>query len=332
MSLTQTWRDMLANLIDEPGARRCLADAIGVAPITLLRWVKKETSPRPHSLYKLLDALNAQQRARLLPLIEQEYPGLSFSAHRITTGKGKKVVAIPVELYERALHTSATISDRLRFSSLCDLILREALAQLDPESLGMAVIVACCMPPSGEKVCSLRESTGRGTPPWKSHLEEWSILLGAESLAGSAVVSGRLQVNQDFKGRHSIAPGYQDRWEQSAAAAPIMRSGKIAAVLLVSSMQLNYFSSDYCQLVENYAQLLTLAFAPTDFYEPQRIQLAVMPFAEFQRPYVAQFQQRFKAVMMQHAQDEQPFTSLQAEQIAWQQIERELLHLPLQAE
>jgi hypothetical protein len=283
-------------------------------------------------LYKLLDALNAQQRAHLLPLIEQEYPGFSLPTHTSASSSNKKVVAIPVELYERVLHTSATISDRLRFSSLGDLILREALAQLDPSLLGMAVIVACCMPPSAEKVRSLRECTGRGTPPWKSHLEEWSILLGAESLAGSAVISGRLQVNQDFKGRHSIAPGYQDRWERSAVAAPIMRSGNIAAVLLVSSMQLSYFSPDYCRLIENYAELLTQAFAPADFYEPQHIQLGVMPFAEFQRPYVAQFQQRFKTVMMEHARDEQPFTSLQAEQIAWQQIECELLQLPLQPE
>lgn len=328
MSVLQTWRSLLAVLIEEPTARLRLADAVGVVPITLQRWAKGEGNPRSQSLQKMLDALNPEQRDRLLPLLEQEYPGFSSAGKVSVSGRGENAFAIAVELYERVLHTSATSPHQLLFSSLCDLILREALAELDPDSLGMAIIVVRCMPPSPEKVRSLRESAGRGTPPWKPWLEEWTVLLGAESLAGSAIMSGRLEVNQDFKGRYSIAPGYQDRWEQSAAAAPIMRAGSLAGSLLVSSTQSDYFSPNRCRLVENYAELLALAFAPSDFYKLQDIELWLMPYAEVQRPYLAQFQQRFKDLMIQHARDQQPISALEAEQIAWQQIERELLQLP----
>ena len=223
-------------------------------------------------------------------------------------------------------HTCATIPQSLRFSSLCTLILQQALEQLDPQRLGMAIIVARCMPPSpGHKVRSLLETIGLGTEPWGKQLEQRGILLGVESLAGHVIASCHLETNQNLRDRQSLSPGYRTNWEESAAAAPIMSMGGIAGSLLVSSTQPDYFLPTCCTLIESYAELIALAFTPEDFYTPQDIQLGIMPPYEVQQSYLSEFQQRAIEAMRQAMSNQHPISYLQAEQLVWQQIEAELL-------
>ena len=236
---------------------------------------------------------------------------------------------IPSEFYIRVLRTRATIPQVLRFTSLCDLILQQALEQLDPNRIGMAVTVVRCMPPSTDKkIRSLRESVGRGTPPWDSNLDQQAILLGAESLAGNAVSLGRLVVNQDLSEEHSLSPGYHGQWEESAAAAPIMLEGKVSGCLLVSSSQTNYFPQSRQSLIESYADLIALAFETVEFYDPRQIELGLVPFQDVQKLYLSGFRQRLSETMIQATKNKQPLTIFEAEQIVWQQFEAELLGLP----
>ena len=274
----------------------------------------------------MLNALPQHRKALLDQLIDE------FGGHIAETEDSSiedLLFKIPSEFYIRVLRTRATIPQVLRFSSLCDLILQQALEQLDPNRIGIAVTVVRCMPPSTDKkIRSLRESVGRGTPPWDSNLDQQAILLGAESLAGNAVSLGRLVVNQDLSEEHSLSPGYHGQWEESAAAAPIMLEGNVAGCLLVSSTQPGYFVPSRQTLIESYADLIALAFEPDEFYEARYVELGLVPFQEVQKAYLSGFRQRLTETMMQAARNQRPLTLIQAEQIVWQQFEEELLGLP----
>ena len=320
-----TWRDLLGNIIQDPQERRRLANELGINPVTLTRWVNNESSPRSQSIQRLLNAL-PQHRKALLDQLRDEFGGLIAEAEDSSTED--LLSKIPSEFYIRVLRTRATIPEVLRFSSLCDLILQQALEQLDPNRIGIAVTVIRCMPPSTDKkIRSLRESVGRGTPPWDSNLDQQAILLGAESLAGNAVSLGRLVVNQDLSEEHSLSPGYHGQWEESAAAAPIMLEGKISGCLLVSSSQTNYFPQSRQSLVESYADLLALAFETAEFYDPRQIELGLVPFQDVQKLYLSGFRQRLSETMIQATKKQQPLSIFDAEQIVWQQFEAELLGL-----
>ena len=68
MQTLQTWRELLGRCVQTPPERQRIADVLGVAPITLTRWVSGEVNPRPQYLRKLLVAL-PQYRERLLALL-----------------------------------------------------------------------------------------------------------------------------------------------------------------------------------------------------------------------------------------------------------------------
>ncbi|GCE24317.1 hypothetical protein [Dictyobacter kobayashii] len=126
------------------------------------------------------------------------------------------------EFYTQIFMARATTSVNLRFWSLCNLILQQAIGQLDPERRGMSVWVARCMPPSGplQKVRSMRESVGLGTTPWKGNLEQEAMFLGAESLAGSVVTSYRPGVVQDLDEEHYRLSISRITYERSIAIYP----------------------------------------------------------------------------------------------------------------
>lgn len=316
-----TWRDVLGSVIQDPQERRRIAHELGINPVTLTRWVNKEANPRPQSLQRLLKAL-PQHRKVLLELVVNEFEGFTTEAEDLLR-------KIPSEFYNRVLRTLATIPQVLRFSSLSDLILQQALEQLDPQRSGLAIIVARCMPPSREgKIRSLRESVGRGTQPWEDKLDQQAILLGAESLAGHAVTLGHPVANQNLSESKSLSPGYHGLWEESAAAAPIMLEGNVAGCLLVSSTQPNYFLPSRQALIESYADLIALTFEPWEFYETKYIELGLVPLQEVQQAYLAGFRQRLSETMIQAVRDHQPLSLAQAEQMIWQQFEEELLRLP----
>ena len=326
MQETPTWRDLLGSIIQDPQERRRLANELGINPVTLTRWANNESSPRSQSIQRLLKAL-PQHRKALLELLKDDFEGLIAETEDSLTED--LLHKIPSEFYIRVLRTRATLPKELRFSSFCDLILQQALKQLDPLRLGLAIIVVRCMAPSREgKIRSLRESFGRGTQPWESNLDQQAILLGAESLAGHAVALGRPVVNQNLLENQSLSPGYRGLWEESSAAVPIMLEGNIAGCVLVSSTQPDYFLQSRLTLIENYADLIALAFEPGEFYDQKHIELGLVPFQEVQRLYLSGFRQRLSETMLQATKNQQPLTIFQAEQIVWQQFEEELLRLP----
>ncbi len=317
MEEPQTWRDLLAEIIQNPHEKQRIADALGVNPITLVRWVHGESIPRPYNLRRLLEIVPGQ-RTTFLPLITKEFDAFSTAP----------VPSIPVTFYSHVLNLFSTVSPEQRFWSICTMVLHEVLRQLDPDRLGLQISVIQCMAPAyGNTIRCLRERLGLGTPPWEEQMERRTRFLGAESLAGYVVSTNRRQVIANFNENHEL-PNQLPEHALSAVAVPILYAGRSAGCLLVASTQPDYFASPaFLDLIQEYATLLTLAFRPEDFYELECITLQIMPSFHLQQSYLSTFRQRIMTLLKKAARDQRSMSYNEAEQYVWWQIEEELLQL-----
>src|SRR6266571_2964412 len=245
------WRALLGQLIHDPQERNRIATELGINPATLARWAHNETNPRPQNLNQLLKAA-PQQRQKLLELITEEFP--EFASIVNDEFPENASIEIPSGTYSSVLHTYITTPKRRRLWLVSNLILQEALRQLDPNLLGMTVSIAQCVKPQeGKKVRSLREYVGRGTHPWKATMKHEVAYLGIESLAGYALSNAHLLSIQDRSDMLMFYPARWLDWEKSSAVCPIMREGRFAGSLIVSSTQPGYFLSYRELLILNYA-------------------------------------------------------------------------------
>ncbi len=317
------WREYLGSIITNPVEHDRIATEIGIHSVTLSRWVSGESSPRPHNMRQLLRALPKSQRGQLQSLLEKV--SLDITDFEIDISEQE----IPYKFIMEVLDARASIPDLLRFWSITRLILQQALRHLDPERVGLAITVVRCMPPRDGKIRSLRESVGLGTPPWGGDLEEKALLLGAESLAGHVTISCRLEHIGDLKANKTFLPAYQVEHEVSAVACPIMHACRVAGCLLLSSTQMDYFTPEArLSLVRGYTNLVSLAFNPDDFYNPETIALHIMPPPATQQNYFSGFRQRVLKRMQESIRTEHRLASTEAEQLEWQNIEESLLYLP----
>jgi hypothetical protein len=199
----QTWREILSQHLSNAAERKRITYELGVSYITLQRWIKGETTPRPDHLRRLLVVLPLG-RELLLKQLQEEFPGLSPLEDEIPLFEEP---IIPAEFFVRIIHSLATTPDELRFWTLSDLIVQQALKQLDPRRVGMAITVAQCMPPGPDgTIRSLREVLGQGTSPWESNLSHHLGFLGVESLAGYTAIAGHLMTNQNLKAEGNREP------------------------------------------------------------------------------------------------------------------------------
>lgn len=323
MSDPSSWQDLLKHIISDPVARERLASAVGVRPITLYRWVNGESSPRPYNLRQLLSALPYEQRNRMAALLEEEH--LEFSKSSMSDSLDQ----LEYPFVRQVLELRATTPDVVLFWTLCHKVFQHALRRLDPERIGMAIRVVLCMPPGSDgKIHSLLESVGQGTPPWRADLEQEAIFLGAESLAGYVVTSCRPNLVQNLGREHYQLPASWAEHELSATAFPILYTNGVAGCVLVSSTQPDFFdSSSRFTLISDYTQLIALAFKPEQFYPPECVGLQVLPSFDAQRVLLASFRERVIALMTEAANKERPLTRTQAEQLVWQQLEEQLIHI-----
>jgi len=325
MQEAQTWRELLGTIISNSKEKHRISAELGVKPITLTRWVSGESDPRTQNLRSLLGVLPVQ-RERLLDLIRKEKGWEEFS----DTIKDDTSKDISSEFYSSVFAARASATENLRYWSMCQLILTQALKQLDPDRLGMAVWVVQCMPPSGfyHKVRSLRESVGLGTPPWGGNLEQRAMFLSAESLAGNVVTLCRPATIENLDEEHNLLPAARVEYENSCAIYPILYAGRIAGVFLISSTQYNHFiSRARGTLAQAYANLLALAFEPEDFYEPEDIALCVLPYHDEQKEHFASFRYMVKAALKEASRNKKRMDTIEAEMLVWQQLEEQLIQV-----
>lgn len=322
MNASPSWQSILQRMIRAPAERQRLATALGVSTMTLIRWANEDSKPQRSHLARLVQIIQSQNRIELLEALEASYPDIQ------SWPKDEEPEQISSEFFAQVLHVRATIIESGRFWHISDMVLRQALAQLDANHLGMAITLVQCMPSSeGGKICSLRERLGRGTAPWTADLEHLSIFLGMESLAGYVVETRHAASVEDLRKKDQLLPAYQTEFEVSAAAHPIWMGGRIAGCLLASSTQPGYFSEQRLALLGTFSDIVSLAFDEDDFYPPDLIALRVMPELERQRPHLATFRQRVRQTMSEAAQHGQHMSSFEAEQKVWQELEYLLLTL-----
>jgi hypothetical protein len=318
----KTWRELLGVIIRDQRVKQRILDELGIQPITLTRWIEEGTEPRQQNFRQLLNVL-PEYREYFVTLLGGEFTD-SAIARADDASKD-----IPPEFFARVLLARANTQKSLRFWTLCNLILQQAIGQLDPDHLGMAITVVRCMKTAkSTKIRSLRETAALGTPPWPGNLEQKGMFLGAESLAGYCVTICRNVENNDIRDRSNPLPAHQVPHELSAAASPILFSGKIAGCILVSSTQPNFFLSQYrISLVQNYARLMSLAFEAEDFIEPSNIMLRMMPPIAKQEKYFHDFRDRVMSIMQRER-----ITNPEAEQRVWEELESVLLELQQQGD
>jgi hypothetical protein len=326
MQEPSSWRALLGQLIHDPQERNRIANELGINPATLVRWSHNETNPRPQNLSQLLKVVASANRQKLQESIAEEFPEFGIKVNEDFIEDTS--IEIPSGTYSSVLHTYITAPRRQRFWLVSNLILQEALRQLDPNLLGMTVSIAQCVKPrDGQKVRSLREHVGRGTHPWKATMRHEVAFLGIETLAGYALSNAHLLSIQDRSDILMFYPARWLDWEKSSAVCPIMREGRFAGCLIVSSTQPGYFLSYRETLIRNYAELMVLAFEPDEFYELSDIQLAVMPEFEVQEQYFHTIRQRIAKIMEDGSTNKSPVTITEAEQLVWQQLEEVFVHL-----
>jgi len=321
MEEPQSWRKFLGVIVEDMQERLRIARAIGVNPITLVRWVTGVSSPRLRILRNLLDVLSPEQNEELTQLLLLEYPTLMQQDAVVEEEESM----IPATFYAKALETYTNNPIFLRTSVISVIILQQMLEQLDPQQVGLAILIAQCVPPSADTVRSVRIILAQGSGPWKS-IEHCTQFCGIESQIGHAVQEQRPIITQSRKERENWYPAHLHS-ERSAVAAPIRLSDRVAGGVGLLSVREQYFSPEKINLVLAYAELLVLAFEHYDFYAANQIELGVMPPFKRQKPHLEQFQLRVRNYIVQAVRKQELLTRSHAEMVVWQEMEEYILHL-----
>lgn len=317
----QTWRQFLGKIIHDPQERQRIAEAIGVNPLTLTRWVANTTNPRTVNIRALLEAI-PQHRKRLIDLLKVDYPEFYVD----DAVWEEQLQEIPSAFYASTLNAHSSSPSTLRGSVICISILQQMLAQLDPQQRGMAVFIAQCMPPSlNQKIRSLRKTHGRGTGIWTNLAEQRSQFYGAESQVGHAVSSGHMIVAQSHQEKAASYPVHHTATLESIATSPILQGDKIAGAVCVLSTQPNYLTPVRLNLITSYSELLALVFEPGEFYALETIELGIIPPYSVQQPFIAELHHLISQIMNKATREQRVMTWLQAELQVWREIEMALL-------
>ena len=321
-SLTsQAWRGVLQRIIAVSAERHRLATAMSITPMTLSRWANDNSTPAKTQLIRLLQMVRSEHRTDLIEALELDYTDIHQWLHEEIPEQ------IPTDFFSQVLSIRATVNDSMCFWQISELVIKQALAQLDTNRLGMSITLVQCMPPyHNGKIRSLRERVGKATSPWPADLEHLSVFLGIESLAGYVVQSHRPASIDDLSKDH-LLPAYQTEFEVSAAAHPILLEGRIAGCLLASSTEAGYFSPQHMSLLGAFSDIISLAFNKEEFYPTELVELHIMPHAQEQRPYLGSFRQKVTQTIIKAAQNHQHIDTFEAERLVWQEMEELLLSL-----
>ena len=322
MAESFTWRNLLAQIISEPHERHQLAHKLNVHPLTLTRWSTGVSVPRLEALHRLITALPAYEE-QLNFLVMQEIP--QFSPNNAVFAQ-QMAEHIPSSLYSEIFALRASTPAQFRPWTITDRLLSALLEQLDAQHVGVMVVLALCTPPSAENpVRSLHIFAGQVLPRrWEQKLQQiYPFLFGVESLSGYAIQTNRMQSMYNWE--ESDLPSVHVIGMKSAVACPIRSFSRVAGCLYVGSQQVDYFLAPQLQLIEAYVELAALALDEQDFYESERISLALFPPEQEQAPMVQAVQYQMTHQSGGRPDFPTPQTPRQIELEFWQRVERRIL-------
>ncbi len=324
------WREALRVHIQDVRQRQRIALALGVHPLTLVRWINRVSIPRLQYLRDLPNIL-LEQRDEVLQSILEEFPMLREPNYKETAYT--HIGIPPTDFSRKVLRLLTVTSPALRYDVLCDAILADAINALDPHNLGIVLLVARCMPPSlGQKVRSLLVTTVRGSAHWQQYVEQMeqsTIFLGIESLAGHAVSTLSADIGKHLFNdlTHPSHHGCLGELIQSAIATPILHLGGIGGCVIALSSQPHSFSFLTQRDFKDVANLLALSFSPDAFYPPEQVDLALLPEYCVQKEYIASYDQRLSVLVTNNVESTHPLRYMQVAQKIWRDIEEEMLKL-----
>jgi transcriptional regulator with XRE-family HTH domain len=261
-----------------------LAREIGVSDNTVYRWINGTSEPRLSHMKRLLEVLPLSY-----PQQSSTTPGAALPAYgRGTQNQPQGRWDVPKEIYRRVMEQAAiTVDDASRRWHIIETIFEYALLHLDPERQGMALTYARLMPPRADgTIHALYEAEMRGQTPWPFALD-FKAYLGSTTLAGTAAMLQRVYTwsRMDEEARHPV--GLDDN-EHSSCAAPVMRGGRLAGVLIVSSSQGDFVrNAAIPRAIGDYAHLLAAGMQDSDFYPVSLVQLVPMPELKWQRERIS---------------------------------------------
>jgi hypothetical protein len=315
----RTWQELLQRLIEDPKEKERIIQQAHIQPITLTRWIKGTCSPRAENLRALFKAIPSSSLQTFAQLISVDFPNLLTEQFR----KESVQTEPPLEFYTCVLSAYTNMMPPLYPQVLRDLILQQMIKHFDPNRLGLSIRIAQCLwNPHEHKVRSLYAMGGIGTPPWSRDLDQQAIFLGAESLAGIAVMKCCLTTASRQAENSALNFIHWGEHEQSLLAYPLMSHTRIAGSLLIASNLPDAFSEAHHKLIERYAHLMALAFEPDVFFDLKDIFLHTIPADLQQEPLFQQIRQR----ALQTAQ-RRGLPLKEAQERVWQEIEEELIQL-----
>lgn len=257
-----------------------IARAIGVSDNTVYRWLNGAAEPRHSHLMRLLEVL-----PQYGPHLHQSGEPQTYAGRAAHNQPGRWDVQ--KEIYRRVMELAATtVDDASRRWHIIETIFEYALLHLDPDRQGMALTYARLMPPRADgTIHSLYEAEMRGQAPWPFALD-FKAYLGSTTLAGAAAMLQRVRtwsIKDDTR-----TPVGLDENERSSCAAPVMRGGRLAGVLIVSSALEDFVRNPAVpRTVGDYAHLLAAGLMDGDFYPTSLIRLVPMPELDWQRDKIA---------------------------------------------
>jgi len=134
------------------------------------------------------------------------------------------------------------------------------------------------------------------------------------------------------KDEMTFFPANWTEFERSAAAFPILRQSHVVGGLIISSTQDFFFTEQRLSVIEKYAYLLSCMFEAEDAHPAEEIELQVMPPYALQFPAFLRYNYRVALKFTEAAKARQTVTLQDVRQLVWQEIEDELLQLPLESE
>jgi hypothetical protein len=316
MTEFRTWRELLAKLIGNPVTKQFIVTNSKLHPTTLQRWADGVHNPYGKSLKLLLQSIPPEWQESFALLVNQEFPSSSSPGEQ-----EEPSLTIPAEFYLRVLRGFANEAISLRLTSALQLIEQQLIGHLDPLRQGLVILLARCLPPPASRmvVRSLRGEI-RAIANIACSQAPRMLLIGAESFSGSVLERNQAICVPDTREQPPHLSCSYPSTVLSVAAAPLRQFGAVAGCLTLCSPHPFALGQRELLLIEQYAELLALAFPFQEFYEPSRIALATFPSLEQQQPFFATFQQRLTRV-----RQASPTSLAQAELQVWQQIEAELI-------
>ncbi len=256
-----------------------VARELNVAENTVYRWMNGTSEPRMMYLKRFPD-LFPEQRLQVITTINQLFGDILGTPTPSLPEIGK-------DIYIKVLELAANSQDKdARMWHVSQAIFEYALLHMDSERLGMAITYARLMPPHKDGIHSLYEATMRGNSPWPASIES-AAFLGSTSLAGTAAVTQRAQAWNAIDNSRSLVE--IDEFEYSACAAPVLRDGLLAGVLIFSSTQPDYFKDPQTILaVMEYTLLMGVAISDSEFHPSTRLNLRPMPRLKWQRKKIVE--------------------------------------------